>query len=173
MIFSPFDPAIMNITVVRRYYKTGYTISDLYIAGVLQKYQVMEPFDAFPDRDGLTVSPAEVRNSKLVYGKIAILKGSYAVRLTVSPKFRAILPLVCGTDGFDGILFHSGNTPADTRGCLLLGYNSSVGMLSDSRDALEDFLKVILSCTISGDPVLLTIVSASTFDKDRKSIIGF
>ena len=76
-------------------------------------------------------------------GITAIPTGRYRVTLAVqSPKFskRAIyqfcngyLPRLINVPGYDGVLIHIGNTARDTEGCLLVGRNTQVGKVLDSR----------------------------------------
>ena len=81
----------------------------------------------------------------------------YPVTLHLSPRFRHIMPLIQNVPGFDGVLFHPGNTVRDTRGCILVGYNDSVGMLSNSRDAYMSLASNILETIKRHDVVLLHI----------------
>ncbi len=62
-------------------------------------------------------------------------------------------------DGRSGILFHSGNTVSDTRGCILvgLGFSGHIGlgyMIRDSRLAFKKLLEVV-----RGEEIDLEIVS--------------
>lgn len=59
--------------------------------------------------------------------------GRYKVIVNMSPKFKKLLPRVCNVPGRDGILIHSGNTAADTLGCILVGNNTEVGRVTNSR----------------------------------------
>ena len=62
----------------------------------------------------------------------AIPAGCYRLRLTYSPAFQEILPILDGVLGYarlphngirrTGIRIHAGNTIADSRGCILVGY---------------------------------------------------
>lgn len=47
--------------------------------------------------------------------------GFYPVRLTMSPKFGEILPLIDLVIGRSGIRIHPGNTADDSSGCILVG----------------------------------------------------
>ena len=76
--------------------------------------------------------PAEgkaVRGRMLVDGQeIATLEnteyiipcGTYPVRVTFSPKFKRMLPLVLNVSGRSGIRFHRGTKPEHSRGCILV-----------------------------------------------------
>lgn len=90
-------------------------------------------------------------------GKTAIPEGWYALVVTKSPKFKKWLPLLLGVPGFDGVRIHSGNTPKDTQGCILVGQNRKKGMVLNSRIAMEEIMK-ILDSRKAGEPVFITIV---------------
>lgn len=51
----------------------------------------------------------------------AIPNGFYPVRLTQSPHWGEILPLIDRVIGRTGIRIHPGNTAADSEGCVLVG----------------------------------------------------
>ena len=46
--------------------------------------------------------------------------GTYPVRVTFSPKFKRMLPLVLNVPGRSGIRFHRGTKPEHSRGCILV-----------------------------------------------------
>lgn len=61
------------------------------------------------------------RGEAKVYGETAIPSGIYKVIMNISPKFKKLLPRLIEVVGYDGVLIHSGNIPADTYGCILVG----------------------------------------------------
>jgi Family of unknown function (DUF5675) len=65
--------------------------------------------------------------------------------------FEIVRPGTDGVDGHTALLFHSGNTIADSEGCILLG--SSVGKLMGDRAVLNsgDTFKRFLDATQSVD----------------------
>lgn len=132
----------MELLLRRIARQRDYTIGKLYIDG---EYVC----DTLEDTDrGLTcdMSEAEIAAVK-VAGRTAIPTGEYEVTLSVvSPKFSkksayafcgGKLPRLVGVRGFDGVLLHSGNTSADTAGCILVGRNTRVGALTNSLDTLR------------------------------------
>ena len=47
--------------------------------------------------------------------------GFYRVRMTYSPRFQEVLPILDGVIGRTGIRIHAGNTIEHTEGCILVG----------------------------------------------------
>ena len=128
----------MELNIKRIARRETYTIGRLYIDG---KYFC----DTLEDKDrGLRQDmPVAVIRATKRKGITAIPTGRYRVTLAVqSPKFskRAIyqfcngyLPRLINVPGYDGVLIHIGNTARDTEGCLLVGKNTQVGKVLDSR----------------------------------------
>ena len=46
--------------------------------------------------------------------------GTYPVRVTWSPKFKRMMPIVLNVPGRSGIRFHRGTKPEHSRGCILV-----------------------------------------------------
>lgn len=87
----------------------------------------------------------------------AIPVGRYPVVITFSPKFKQWLPLLLHVPGFTGIRIHAGNTSKDTKGCILVGENTSKGTLSDSRLWVERLKRRIVDAKERGEGVFITI----------------
>ena len=113
----------MKVEVKRTFKGTEYTIGKLYIDGAYF-------CDTLEDT---------VRTQKIA-GKTAIPAGTYKVKKTYSPRFQAKLPEILNVPNFTGVRIHSGNTAADTDGCLLLGLNKTKGAVINSRNAVAFFL---------------------------------
>ena len=59
--------------------------------------------------------------------------------------------------GFTGIRIHAGNTAKDTKGCILVGENTSKGTLSDSRLWVERLKQRIVDAKERGEGVFITV----------------
>ena len=142
----------MELRLERKYRSSKYCIDKLYING---KYFS----DALEDPDrGLTdsMSLEEIKKIK-IKGNTCIPYGTYNVTITYSPRFKKNLPLINNVKGFDGIRIHSGNTPQDTEGCLLLGFNRVKGQVVDSRVTVSKFITQMQQALNKGEKVTITI----------------
>ena len=142
----------MELRLERKYRNNNYCIDKLYING---KYfsDVLED----PDR-GLTdtMSLEEIKKVK-IKGNTCIPYGTYNITITYSPRFKKNLPLLNNVKGFDGIRIHSGNTPQDTEGCLLPGFNKVKGQVIDSRVTTDKLIAQIQQALNKGEKVTITI----------------
>lgn len=117
----------MKILLKRIFKGEDYTIGHIYVNG-----------QYFAD----TLEDA-VRDVK-IKGKTAIPAGKYLILMTYSNRFKKIMPLLIDVPNFEGVRIHSGNTPEDTEGCILVGKNTIKGQLTSSRlytRMLYDLLK--------------------------------
>lgn len=126
----------MRLTLKRIANKKDYCIGKLYING---KYfcDTLEDVDRGLD-DSMTEDDIKAIKVK---GQTAIPVGIYTVLMTYSPKYQKIMPLINNVKGYSGIRIHSGNTSKDTDGCLLVGKNTVVGRLTDSRNTFNALFK--------------------------------
>ena len=83
----------------------------------------------------------------LEHWQYAIPAGFYRVRLTYSPRFQEILPILDHVYGFareshngtlrTGIRIHAGNTIKDTTGCILVGKADRPSLIASSPNRLS------------------------------------
>ena len=133
----------MELTLQRIAKNKAYTLGELSIDG--EKFcHTLEPRWRKPE-------------AKKVAGKTAIPAGRYPVVITLSPKFKQWLPLLLHVPNFTGIRIHAGNTAKDTKGCILVGENTSKGTLSDSRLWVERLKRRIVDAKERGEGVFIIV----------------
>ncbi|MBO6064609.1 MAG: hypothetical protein J6P62_11625 [Bacteroidales bacterium] len=156
----------MKLKVERRWPKVTYTIGRLYIDGIFY-------CNTLEDRDrGLSqTDPLPTIQKRKIAGETAIPKGTYDVLMNVtSPKYAGVawyynfcrgkMPRLKDVPGFDGILIHPGgsNGPLDTRGCILVGRNTKVGKLTDSRACFQEIYRLMKQAADQGEKITIEIV---------------
>lgn len=126
----------MRLTLKRIANKKTYCIGKLYING---KYfcDTLEDVDRGLDS---TMTEEEIKKIK-VKGETAIPTGIYKIILNYSPKFKKVMPLITNVKGYSGVRIHSGNSAKDTEGCILVGKNTIVGRLTESRKMYDALFK--------------------------------
>lgn len=142
----------MKLNLIRKYRCSNYCIDKLYINNIYFS-DVLED----PDR-GLqnSMSLEEIQKIK-IKGNTCIPYGTYDITITYSPRFKKNLPLLLNVKGFEGIRIHSGNTPKDTEGCLLPGFNKTKGQVIDSKVTTNKLIAQIQQALNKGEKVTITI----------------
>lgn len=120
----------MLLEVKRPYKKDTYTIGVLMVDG--------EKFS-----DTLEDKVRDLKSEKKVYGETAIPAGKYKVVMSMSSKFKRVMPYLENVPQFTGIMIHPGNTIKDTLGCILVGENKKKGQLVNSRKYSDELNKRI------------------------------
>jgi hypothetical protein len=94
-----------------------------------------------------------------VYGETAIPEGTYTVVLSYSPKFKKVLPEILNVPNFTGIRIHSGNTSADSSGCILVGEwdESKANWISNSRVTMNKLMSLLRKATNNKEQIKITI----------------
>ena len=139
----------MRIKVVRFANRPNYCIGRLYVDGVYI-CDTLEDTDRFLDD---SMSLIEIQRKK-IKDKTAIPTGIYKLDMdTFSQRFGGQtyyrntcggrLPRLINVKGYQGVLIHCGNTPADTSGCILVGQNKVVGQVIKSQDTFKKLYSLI------------------------------
>lgn len=153
----------MEILVKRIARRNLYTIGKLYIDG---KYIC----DTIEDRDrGLSdaMTLSQIKSIK-VANKTAIPTGTYKVTMNVkSPRFsqktyyknycNGYLPRLLNVKGYEGILMHRGTDQDSSSGCLILGYNTVIGKVTDSQKAFETVYPMLKRAASRKENITITI----------------
>jgi hypothetical protein len=105
-----------------------------------------------------------------VFGETAIPHGKYKLILTMSNRFKKVMPLVVNLPGQNilfggrpiqdcGVRIHGGNTTADTHGCPLLGQETDTASktVRNCASVNIDLRDIISRATTAGEEVILQI----------------
>lgn len=136
----------MEITVKRNYFRDTYTIGAIQVNG---KYQM----------DTLEPRAINWQKEQKVAGKTAIPEGRYRVQIAYSKTFKRKMPYLQNVPNFVGVMIHTGNTAKNTRGCILVGKNTTVGTLTESRIHFNRLYAQIEEAIDSGEEVWVTVRS--------------
>lgn len=136
--------ATLTIEIHRRHFKGEYTIGSLYIGGHWV-CNTLEPHCI------------DWKNEKKVSGKTAIPEGCYKVDLGFSNKFKRLMPYLTNVPHFTGIMIHPGISVLNTRGCILVGFNTMRGYLTQSKIAFEKIIEKIKYARKAGNDIEVLI----------------
>ena len=142
----------MKLRLERLWPKKDYTVGRLYVDDRLF-CNTLE--DRIVDKNKNGVFDGD---EKKVYGESAIPYGTYKIIYNWSPKFGRNLTRLLNVPHFEGILIHPGNTAADSAGCILVGKNTEVGRLTNSRYISDELNKLIDEAQQKGEPITIEIV---------------
>lgn len=149
--------------ILNRFYKgPEYTIGRLYIN---DKYFCDTLEDV--DRGIIQTMPPSTISELKVPSKTAIPRGIYSITLDIqSPRFKeytqykfckGYLPRLLDVPGFEGILIHIGNYTKDTDGCILVGTNSSKGMVSNSTATFKKLYQELQDASDNDEQITIEI----------------
>ena len=142
----------MELRLERLWPKAEYTVGRLYIDGELF-CNTLEDKVADVNRNGKFDG-----TERKVPGKTAIPYGTYRIFYGWSPRFGRNLPRLLNVTAFEGILIHPGNTAEDSSGCILVGRNTEVGRLTQSRLYSDELNKRIDIAQRRGEQITIEIV---------------
>ncbi len=138
----------MTLRLVREPSADGTTLGVLFVDGV---------FECFTCEDQLREQAGHPVATWKVPGATAIPAGTYPVTVRLSPHFGRPVPLLSAVPGFTDVEIHTGNTIADTRGCVLVGQLRGAARIGDSRAALDRLVPKIEAALARHEPVSLRV----------------
>jgi hypothetical protein len=100
----------------------------------------------------------DVVRDKKIKGITAIPFGIYKIIINMSNRFQRLMPLLLDVPEFEGVRIHSGNTSADTEGCILVGVDPKTDYIGKSRDTFSFLFPKIQEAIDNGEEVTIEIV---------------
>lgn len=132
----------MELKVIRHLPSAGCTIGELLINDVHECFTLEDP-----------VREPGVK----IKGNTAIPPGRYKVIVNYSNRFKRDMPLIVSVPMFEGVRIHSGNTAADTEGCVLVGTERGDQNILHSRDAFAALFRKIQSAIAAGEEIHIEV----------------
>ncbi len=128
----------MNLTLTRKEFTETSTIGELYINDVFFCYTL-------EDKDrGLDQSQSLLTiNAKKLFGITCIPYGTYKVRLSMSNRFKRVLPEILNIKGYTGVRIHRGNTAEHSHGCPLVGFRKAYNQVFESTKAEKALVELL------------------------------
>ena len=154
----------MKLRLDRKWKKETYCIGKLYINNG-PWCETCEDTDRHLTQDMPLSKIKEVK----IAGVTAIPTGTYTIRMdVVSPKYLkypwyisnchgAKMPRLENVPGWSGVLIHPGNTAKDSEGCILVGRNTAVGMVTDSKNTFLKLYNKMWDAYKKGEKIEITI----------------
>ena len=152
----------MELTLIRKYKLSTYTIGKLYING---QYFC----DTVEDKDRNLYQGMDLDwlKREKVYGETAIPYGRYKVTMKVqSPKFanskqyekcKGYIPRLENVPAYEGVLIHIGNWAKDSYGCILVGENKVKGGVVNSTIWYWKLYEILKKADDEGKDIYITI----------------
>ena len=156
----------MKILLERKYKKEGYTIGTISVDGIYV-------CNSLEDKDyGFTKStPVDIiKKTKALHPQqVAIPAGTYEVSVEYYRNFsvthpwdnttscKGKIPCLLDVPGYTGILIHCGSNPSHSAGCILVGYNTIKGGLTDSKKAFVKLCDMIMAAAKRKEKVEIEI----------------
>lgn len=145
----------MKLKVIREVFTPTETLGSLFIDDKFFCY-TLEDFDRGLDK---SMDLKTVQATK-VHSNTAIPLGTYKVSLSVSNRFKRLMPEIQSVPGFAGVRIHGGNTHLNTEGCILVAKNRSVDKVSTFgkiRNWIQGSMEAELTKKLKGQIVELEI----------------
>lgn len=130
----------LEIRVVRKDFTPQSTVGDLFIDEAYHCHTLEDV----------------VRTGEKVFGQTAIPAGRYEVVMSMSNRFKKVMPELKNVPGFAGVRIHKGNTAENTEGCLLVGMEKGPDRIWNCTPAYDGLVRRIEGA-LPGGRVFITI----------------
>jgi len=138
----------MKLRLDRAFLTDKSTIGRLFVDDVFQCFTLE---DAQREVEGKPVKDWKI------HGETAIPKGTYQIIIDYSQRFKKDLPRLLDVPGFEGVRIHSGNGPADTEGCILVGTNYVKDRVNNSRTAFMPLMTLLEQAYDISEPITIEV----------------
>lgn len=146
----------MELTLQREASTDESTPGKLFVNG---RFECFTLEDVVREVPGLRVAAWKVAS------RTAIPTGTYHVTIDMSQRFGKQMPHILNVEDFDGVRIHSGNTSADTEGCILLGQDrNGPDEVINSRAAFNAFFPKLQAAINNGEDVTITVAAARSIE---------
>ena len=98
----------------------------------------------------------EVGGTK-VLKRTAIPRGYYRMTVSMSNRFKRLMPELLDVPQFSGVRIHGGNTHEDTEGCPLLGAEKTMTGVRDCKEVNARLIKLIQGVEAQGDEAWVVV----------------
>jgi hypothetical protein len=153
---------LMDLTLERLFSGSGGTLGVLFLDGKAECFTLEDEFRIVKVQGETRIPSGRYRLRLRALGESPHFDERYATAFANG--FHRGMVEITAVPGFTDILIHTGNTSADTRGCLLVGEtaNSCALALAGSRDAYRPLYSKLSAALSGGGDVWLTVL-----DRDR------
>jgi len=139
---QPLHKPALDIEIRRETYTGRSTTGRLFLNGQFECYTLED-----------CARPEGVK----VAGATCIPAGSYALTINHSSRFQRLMPQLLQVRGFESIRIHSGNTDADTEGCILVGLTRAENFVGSSRAAFRKLFGKLQAAKAAGSEIRVTV----------------
>lgn len=139
---QPLHKPALDIEIRRETYTGKSTTGRLFLNGQFECYTLED-----------CARPEGVK----VAGATCIPAGSYALTINHSSRFQRLMPQLLEVRGFESIRIHSGNTDADTEGCILVGLTRAENFVGSSRAAFRKLFGKLQAAKAAGSEIRVTV----------------
>ena len=133
----------MELTLKRIARKNDYTIGHLYVDGIFF-------CDTLEDYDRLYFGGIkEAGKTAIPCGRYQVILNNYSPRFGAKEPYKSLcggcVPLIANVPRFSGVRIHIGNSASETDGCVLVGKNTVVGRVLESRSTFTTLMNKYLT----------------------------
>ncbi len=135
----------MKLSLIRKIFTDKSTIGTLQIDGGVSMF-TLEDVDRKLESGGVKIP-----------GATAIPRGVYKVTIDLSQRFQRSMLHILNVPQFEGIRIHAGNVNVDTIGCILVGGNKGVDVISNSKVTLNQLFILVQDAIVRGEEITIEV----------------